>query len=87
MTNSRSLGGVLPVLATPFAPDGQPDANGLRRIARYVVGAGADGVVYPGVASEYDMLTPAERVELTAVVADEARGRVALVVGGSAPTT
>jgi 4-hydroxy-tetrahydrodipicolinate synthase len=50
-----------------------------------VIAAGADGVVYPGVASEYDMLTPDERADLTAVVAAEARGRVVLVVGGSAP--
>jgi 4-hydroxy-tetrahydrodipicolinate synthase len=84
-TDAPNLGGVLPVLATPFAPDGRPDADGLRRIARYVIAAGADGVVYPGVASEYDMLTPDERADLTAVVAAEARGRVVLVVGASAP--
>ncbi|MBK7591540.1 MAG: dihydrodipicolinate synthase family protein [Betaproteobacteria bacterium] len=85
MTEFPILGGVLPVLATPFAPGGQPDPVGLRRIARYVIAAGADGLVYPGVASEYDTLTPEERADLTAIVAAEAQGRIALVVGGSAP--
>ena len=83
-TDFPILGGVLPVLATPFAPGGEPDAEGLRRIARYAIAAGADGVVYPGVASEYDMLGPDERSRLTAIVAAEAQGKVPLVVGGSA---
>lgn len=79
------LAGVFPVLATPFHPDGLPDDAGLRAIARYVIGAGADGVVYPGVASEYDTLSPEERMRLSDVVAAEAQGRAAFVVGGTAP--
>ncbi|MFO1317834.1 MAG: dihydrodipicolinate synthase family protein [Burkholderiales bacterium] len=78
------LEGVYPVLATPFHPDGSPDEAGLRAIARYAIGAGADGVVYPGVASEYDTLSADERTRLSDVVAGEARGRVAFVVGGTA---
>ena len=79
------LGGVFPVLATPFHPDGSPDTAGLASIARYVIGAGADGVVCPCSASEYDMLRPDERFGLSDLVAEEARGKVAFVVGGSAP--
>jgi 4-hydroxy-tetrahydrodipicolinate synthase len=76
---------VFPVLATPFHPDGSSDAAGLASIARYVIGAGADGVVFPGVASEYDTLTTPERTELSDLVAGVARGQVPFVVGGSAP--
>jgi 4-hydroxy-tetrahydrodipicolinate synthase len=79
------LAGVFPVLATPFLPDGRPDEAGLVAIARYVLGAGADGIVYPGVASEYDTLSAAERDALADLVAAEARGRAAFVVGGTAP--
>jgi 4-hydroxy-tetrahydrodipicolinate synthase len=79
------LRGVFPVLATPFKPDGAPDEAGLKSIVRYVIEAGADGVVFPGVASEYDTLTPDERNALSDLVASEARGKVAFVVGGSAP--
>ena len=78
------LAGVFPVLATPFHADGAPDEAGLAAIARYVIGAGADGVVFPGVASEYETLTPEERARLSDLVAFEARGRAALVVGASA---
>ena len=79
------LAGVFPVLATPFHPDGSPDEEGLRAIARYVISAGADGVVFPGVASEFESLTPQERDTLSDIVASEARGRAAFVVGGSSP--
>ena len=85
MTDTDPLAGVFPVLATPFSADGRPDEAGLVAVTRYAIDAGCDGVVYPGVASEVDTLTPAERARLTDVVAREARGRVALVVGASAP--
>jgi 4-hydroxy-tetrahydrodipicolinate synthase len=78
------LSGVFPVLATPFLRDGAPDTAGLRSIARYVIDAGADGVVFPGVASEYDTLIADERFALAELVASEARGNAAFVVGGSA---
>ena len=84
MTDTASaLSGVFPVLATPFHPDGSADAEGLRAIARYAIGAGADGVVYPGVASEFEMLALDERMRLTDLVAKEAAGRCAMVVGAS----
>ena len=83
-SSASTLAGVFPVLATPLNVDGSPDEPGLAAIARYVIGAGADGVVFPGVASEYETLTPDERTRLSDVVADEARGRTAYVVGGSA---
>lgn len=81
------LNGVFPVLATPFLANGAPDEDGLVAIARYAIASGVDGVVYPGVASEYDTLTADERTHLCEVVAGEARGKVALVIGGSSPDT
>ncbi|MFO1412425.1 MAG: dihydrodipicolinate synthase family protein [Burkholderiales bacterium] len=80
-----TLSGVFPVLCTPFLPDGTPDEDGLSAVARYVLDAGADGVVFPGVASEFESLTPDERRRLSDRVADAARGRAAFIVGGSAP--
>jgi 4-hydroxy-tetrahydrodipicolinate synthase len=76
--------GVCPVLATPFGADGAPDAEGLRRIVEFAIAAGADGVVYPGVASEVGELTDAERERLLDVVAAAARGRVPIIAGASA---
>jgi 4-hydroxy-tetrahydrodipicolinate synthase len=79
-----TLRGVFPVLATPFNADLSPDERGLRAIARYAINAGADGIVYPGVASEYDTLTIDERLRLVDVVATVARDRVPLIIGASA---
>ncbi len=80
----RTLEGVFPVLATPFLTDRSPDDDGLRAVARYAVDAGADGVVFPGVASEYDTLTVEERERLVDLVAGVAHDRVPLIVGASA---
>jgi 4-hydroxy-tetrahydrodipicolinate synthase len=79
------LAGVFPVLCTPFHADGTPDEAGLVAVARYALDAGVDGVVFPGVASEFEALSPDERRRLSDLVADAARGRAAFVVGGSAP--
>ena len=77
--------GTLPVLATPFTADGGAvDKRPLRRLVDYAVDAGADGVVYPGVASEFDLLTVEERNAALETVADAARGRLPVIVGASA---
>ena len=75
---------VCPVLATPFGADGRPDAASLRSVVEFAIAAGADAVVYPGVASEVEQLTDAEREQLLEVVSATVRGRVPLVAGASA---
>lgn len=78
------LAGALPVLATPFSMDGTVDLDSLRRLVRYVIRAGVDGVVFPGVASEFDCLSPDERTTALEVIAREVNQRVPIVVGASA---
>jgi 4-hydroxy-tetrahydrodipicolinate synthase len=78
------VAGVWPVLATPFFPDGTPDEEGLAAVTAYALASGVDGVVYPGVASEYESLTLPERMRLVGVVARACGACGALVVGGSA---
>lgn len=85
MTEPR-LVGTLPVLATPFSPTGEVDLAALRRLFRYTVEAGADGVVYPGVASEFDFLSLDERANALAAITDGEAGRLPVVVGASAGT-
>src|SRR5947207_10663163 len=76
--------GVCPVLATPFGADGAPDAAALGRVVEFAIAAGADAVVYPGVASEVDQLSDSERDRLLEVVAAAVQGRVPMIVGASA---
>ena len=77
--------GTLPVLATPFTADGGAvDRASLRRLVDYAVDAGADGLVYPGVASEFNLLTVEERTAALETVTAAARGRLPVIVGASA---
>jgi len=61
---ASSIHGVCPVLVTPFSADGAPDAAALARVVEFAIAAGADAVVYPGVASEVEQLAEAERDRL-----------------------
>lgn len=78
-----TLAGVFPIVATPFRSDRSPDVGDLTRVVDFIVAAGADGLVFPGVASEFETLGPDERRALVAAVADAVRGRIPLVVGVS----
>ena len=84
---SDSLGGTFPVLPTPFTPTGAIDRTGLRRVTEFAVSRGVDGVVFPGLASEYEQLDHRERLSLTALVGEVVGSRTKFVVGASAQTT
>jgi len=79
-----TVGGVCPVLVTPFDALGAPDERSLARVVDYALECGADAVVFPGVASEVEQLTADERDALVALVARTVAGRVPLIVGASA---
>jgi 4-hydroxy-tetrahydrodipicolinate synthase len=80
MTN---LAGVFPILPTIFRSTGEVDLPGTRNVLEYIVAAGAAGVVFPGLASEYDMLSVDERLEVTAALGEWIGGRVPFIVGAS----
>lgn len=80
------LFGVLPVLPTPFAVDGSVDGAAMARVTQFALDAGADGVVFPGVASEFDYLNTQERRALVEIVGRTLAGRKPLIVGASAAT-
>jgi 4-hydroxy-tetrahydrodipicolinate synthase len=75
------IAGAFPVLPTIFDAEGGIDEAGFRRVAEWAIECGADGVVFPGLASEYDHLTLEERRRLIGVVGEIARGRAAFVTG------
>lgn len=84
MLVTATIGGVFPVLPTPFDGYGAVDGPGLDRVLDYVIGSGGDGVVFPGLASEYDCLTLDERRTLIAAIGRRTAGRCAFIVGASA---
>jgi 4-hydroxy-tetrahydrodipicolinate synthase len=79
------LEGVFPIVATPFRDDGAPDLDDLARLVAFIVDAGVDGIVFPGVASEFETLALEERRVLVAAVAKANARRAPLVVGVSSP--
>jgi dihydrodipicolinate synthase/N-acetylneuraminate lyase len=80
------LDGIVPILQTPFKPDGNLDVASLWRLADHVVRAGAAGLIYPAVASEVSKLSAEERrVGLEAVLA-QVGGQVPVFAGVSAPS-
>jgi 4-hydroxy-tetrahydrodipicolinate synthase len=81
-----ALRGALTALVTPFAADGTVDEEALRRLVRWQVLAGIDGLVPCGTTGEAPTLTPVERDRVIAItvetVAERAsRGRVPVVAG------
>lgn len=78
------LHGCLPVLCTPFRADGAIAEDDFADLVAFVIEAGADGVVYPGVASEVAELAPDERSAMVARLGEAVAGRAAFVVGASA---
>ena len=81
-----ALHGALTALVTPFTVDGAVDDDALRRLVRWQVLAGIDGLVPCGTTGEAPTLTEDERERVIAItvetVAERAsRGRVPVVAG------
>lgn len=75
MPDAVSLRGVLPMLATPFDPDGRVHADGLTRLVDHVLNSGADGLAAFGLASETYALSDSERRELAEAILARVAGR------------
>ena len=86
MAPQFGIRGVLPIIPTIFDHSGAIDERGVVAVVEYIISAGADGVVFPGLASEYDMLSEAERLFLTKRIGALVDGRVKFIVGATADT-
>lgn len=80
------LQGIFPIVSSPFTAEGEFDIAALGRLAGFLVRCGVHGAVFPAIASEFAMLSTAERHAGVAAVAGALRGRVPLVVGISDAT-
>lgn len=80
------LEGIFPVLPTPFDANGSIDCDAAQQLVNFALQSGADGLVFPGFASEVSELTSAERTELLKVVVDSVNGQVPVIAGATANT-
>lgn len=75
------LEGIIPILFTPFADNGDIDAGSLRRILRFEVNGGVHAIGINGFASEAYKMTDAERCQTVEIVASELAGALPLIIG------
>src|SRR5438067_1965056 len=80
---TEAIRGILPVLQTPLDADGALDPASLKREVKFCIEAGAHGLVFPVLGSEYQYLSDRERQQLVEVVVTEAAGRLPVVVGAA----
>lgn len=85
--SDTTLRGIVPIVFVPFDDRGEIDEDGLRRIVRFELEGGADGIGINGFASEAYKLTDAERERTAEIVAEEVAGQVPLVIGLSPGST
>ena len=78
-----NIGGIVPVVQTPFDEHGGLDRESLRRLVQDAIDGGAKGFLSPAVASEVAHLSVAEREEVLGEIQQTAAGRVSLIVGAS----
>jgi len=72
--------GIIPAIACPFTNDHRIDEHALRKLASWLAGhAGVVAVMTNGHTGEVFSLTPAERAQVTRIVADELRGRLPVI--------
>src|SRR4026209_2785899 len=80
------LRGALTALVTPFTADGAIDEGAFRRLVRWQVLAGIDGLVPVGTTGEAPTMSESERdrpiaIPVATVAERPSRGRVAVVAG------
>ena len=84
---THTVHGLVPILTTPFAPDGSLDRRSLRTLVEFELASGVDGVAVFGMASEGFALTAAERQVVLRDVVDVVGGAVPVVAGVNGTST
>jgi 4-hydroxy-tetrahydrodipicolinate synthase len=73
--------GVIPPLVTPLTPDGDVDVASLKRLVRFTVDGGVDGLWVLGATGQFHSLTERQRSIVTDTVIQEVNGRVPVLIG------
>ena len=77
------ISGIFNILATPFSADFAVDYESLRRLARFQMRVGAQGLTILGVMGEAAKLSVAERQAVMDTVIETVNGAIPIVVGAS----
>lgn len=77
----RDFGRVLTAMVSPFNPDLSVNYNQAKKLARYLVENGSDGLVVSGTTGESPTLTKEEKLELFKAVVEEVGGKATVIAG------
>ena len=84
--DAKSMRGVFPIMQTPYTDSGRLDTEVLTKEVKFLDHAGAHGVVWPQLASEWSELKPDERSAGAEAIMAAAKGaRCAVVLGVQGP--
>jgi 4-hydroxy-tetrahydrodipicolinate synthase len=78
----RGVRGVIPVMLTPFHPDGSVDFEGLDRLTDWYEERGADALFAVCQSSEMEFLTLDEKVAIARRVVRRVNGRIPVIASG-----
>jgi len=81
------VGTVLTAMVTPFGPDGSLDLAGAKKVAKYLVDKGCDGLVVSGTTGESPTTTDDEKIALVEAVLEEVGDRARIIAGAGSYDT
>ena len=82
----RRLEGLFPIAFSPITPDGKLDLEGLAAQVKFCNRGGVHGLIWPQLASAWNTLSDAERMDGAEALLSEAKaGQTAIVIGVQAP--
>jgi len=84
---TQNLRGVMPALLTPFNQQQQVDTDSLRRLVRFNIEQGVDGLYVGGSTGEAFLQNAQEREQVLEIVAEEAKGKITLIAHVGAIST
>lgn len=82
MSGNNFPGGVWPVMLTPFTKNGEVDEKGLIELVNWYIDNGVSGLFAACQSSEIFQLSFDERVKITKITVEAAKGRVPVVASG-----
>ncbi|MGQ9512429.1 4-hydroxy-tetrahydrodipicolinate synthase [Thermodesulfitimonas sp.] len=81
------FGRVLTAMVTPFDKDGSLNLAQAKKLARYLVENGSDGLVVAGTTGESPTLTKEEKIALFEAVVEEVGGKATVIAGTGSYST
>lgn len=87
MSSTFLFRGAATALVTPMLPDGEIDTDALRRLVEFQISNGISGLVPVGTTGESATLSHPEHHYVMDIVAEQANGRVPIIVGAGSNST